>query len=831
MIRELLNAISSAGYHPPTNIIADSSSWNRFATDPKKPHSKDGWVIADPVRKCASFGSWRDGSKIFWTLDGKPIPDGFRDDINKRIEAGKKAVREKNAKTAKRAQVIYAGLADSGEAEYLTRKNIEKPAGVRFIEGEHGEKFGFRQPGRLGAPWMIHGLAVPMMNGSGELVNLQIIADNSKTKYYMPGGQTSGCYHSQSDLRNSPSLIILAEGIATAQSIQQEFDKLNAGNRSVKIAVVTCFAANNLPKVAKYLRGRFESADFIIAADGDDAGHKGAGEAAAFCRGRVISAPQGQDFNDTPIPAADVLVGTYEAPARAIEKTQSSMAYNARRNYVMAWRGLGYKMRAALYEYLKMKYDSLTNDVLFTDLKRIAASVGLKNDQGRKQFQQIADRIARLKAEWKLLDDHKPTSFGSSPSAAPATVTGLDEVRNKVEKAISSTWENRGYIVNKDGAPKSCLPNFAAWAKENKSVIGDIWFDDFSKEIRVGDEVLEDCHVTQIQRRFENDLGCAVKDSIVPRMLVLLSHENRRDPLMEFLNGLEWDGESRIDDFARVVLGDSTPAGQEAMRLVFLQGAARGLDPGCKADYVALLVGGQGLRKSSIIATLFGRDFFSEFSGTLEDSSAHGIQGTWCLELAEIAAMRKTQLETCKAFISKREDRFRKPYDRTYIRAPRRFVFIATTNVNTPLTDPTGNRRFLPVIVGKEIHIGYVEDNRNQLWAEAVSRYRDGEQRWPIDDLVISERQESVRDAPPSEDQIAVFVEENKGRFARTTNGMTFAEVMTEALHYRSESIPQHYKAVRIALEKAGLVYSALRTGSRTVGGTRKLVKGWRFPK
>jgi predicted P-loop ATPase len=165
---------------------------------------------------------------------------------------------------------------------------------------------------------------------------------------------------------------------------------------------------------------------------------------------------------------------------------------------------------------------------------------------------------------------------------------------------------------------------------------------------------------------------------------------------------------------------------QEVGRRFMVAAVARAMRPGCKVDTMLVLEGPQGGKKSTAIQILCGDQFFSDSLpqvGT-KDASDH-LRGKWFIEIGELAAMGKTEVESTKAFISRREERYRRPYDRTETRYKRRCVFVGTTNQDTYLRDETGNRRFWPVRVGK-VDLGALERDRDLLWAEAVYWFRQG---------------------------------------------------------------------------------------------------------
>lgn len=154
---------------------------------------------------------------------------------------------------------------------------------------------------------------------------------------------------------------------------------------------------------------------------------------------------------------------------------------------------------------------------------------------------------------------------------------------------------------------------------------------------------------------------------------------------------------------------------------------ARVMDPGCKVDEMLVLEGAQGAGKSTAVRELFGGEaWYTEIGERPDDKDfLIAIQGNWCVEIGEMQSFNKAEINQVKLIVTRRNDKFRPPYERYASDHPRQCVFVGTTNGDQYLSDPTGARRFLPVLCGRVDH-AYLREHREQLWAEALYLYGTG---------------------------------------------------------------------------------------------------------
>jgi predicted P-loop ATPase len=169
-----------------------------------------------------------------------------------------------------------------------------------------------------------------------------------------------------------------------------------------------------------------------------------------------------------------------------------------------------------------------------------------------------------------------------------------------------------------------------------------------------------------------------------------------------------------------------------------ISAVARAYQPGCKADHVLILEGPQGQGKSSAFRVLGGAFYSDDMPDLSSKDASLSANSAWIIELAELDSMAKTEVSRIKAFISRQVDKFRPPYGRSVVEVPRGSVFCGSVNPGGKyLKDESGGRRFWPVACGDVLNLDALERDRDQLWAEAVTRYKKGEKWWLTEQKLI----------------------------------------------------------------------------------------------
>ncbi len=298
--------------------------------------------------------------------------------------------------------------------------------------------------------------------------------------------------------------------------------------------------------------------------------------------------------------------------------------------------------------------------------------------------------------------------------------------------------------------------------------------------------------------------------SVVGRAIQTVARENSFHPVRDHLNGLQWDGTARMDKWLVEYLGAADTLYVQVVGSRFLISAvARVFEPGCQLDHVLILEGPQGNQKSSALRLLAEPWFTDRISNLGSKDSAMELRGAWLIELGELDALVKATNSAIKSFISRRHDRFRPPYGKHVVSHSRQCVFAGTVNpVGGYLSDPTGARRFWPVACGR-IDLEALGRDRDQLWAEAVVRFRARAPWWletpELEALATAEQELRLRLDPWAETVSAWLV----GR-----NDVSVSEVLTGALGIAAAS-QSHSAEIRIAAILKSNAFERRRPGRK----------------
>lgn len=292
--------------------------------------------------------------------------------------------------------------------------------------------------------------------------------------------------------------------------------------------------------------------------------------------------------------------------------------------------------------------------------------------------------------------------------------------------------------------------------------------------------------------------------------------------IKQYFSSLKWDGIPRIDRWLSSYMGaKDNPYTRGIGRKWLLAMAARAMQPGCKCDFTLVLQGPQGCGKSSALQ-IIGAEWYTDSippDVTNKDAIIQ-LRGKLLVEFAELSAMRKSDTESLKAFLTRTHDEARESYARTASTYPRCCVFAATTNDAKPFQDDTGNRRFWPVNVAEvsQIDLHRIAADRTQLLAEAVSIFMTGEVWWPDNALskLAVEEQETRIEQDPWHAPIAEWCEQNKNALRmHKTHEIAYQALQLESAHMTKRESRRIGKIMR------DLEWNEDRD---------KLSRGWRTP-
>lgn len=268
--------------------------------------------------------------------------------------------------------------------------------------------------------------------------------------------------------------------------------------------------------------------------------------------------------------------------------------------------------------------------------------------------------------------------------------------------------------------------------------------------------------------------------SVVLAAMAVSAEANSWHPVRDYLSGLEWDKEPRVDDLLPRYFGvEDTVLTRSISRCFMVSCVARVMRPGCKVDTTLVLQGGQGAGKSTACGILAKQEsWFSDTPPEWHNKDLYGnMAGKWIVELAEIDQhLRSVSSSKVKATLSSRIDSYRRPYDRTPQDYPRQTVFVGSTNEPVFLEDSTGNRRYWPVTVGA-VDTASLAQDVDQLWAEAFHMFQ-GHEPWHLSremSRLLEEASERYTYRDPWEPLVAAYL--------RTRPEVTLGDVYEGALN------------------------------------------------
>ena len=362
-----------------------------------------------------------------------------------------------------------------------------------------------------------------------------------------------------------------------------------------------------------------------------------------------------------------------------------------------------------------------------------------KLEKAKEEFSSLYDFDNEVKEDDSWIKYLEVDKKGMYKPSNKNIVLILENDKNLKNKIAYNLFSNRTMI-------RGDLP----WRKVVDKEQGDIWQDSDDANLRMYMEVAY--NIVSPYKIYDG--------------IAIVEKRNQYHPIRDYLNSLHWDKVHRIDNLMIDYLGADSCAYTKAItRKMLVAAVARVFNPGIKFDYMMVLVGKQGIGKSYLIS-LLGKNWYSDSINTVQGKEAYEqLQNAWILEMAELSATKKAESEAVKHFISKTEDSYRQAYGRRVETFKRQCVFFGTTNESEFLKDRTGNRRYWPLVVGKnkpkkDLFKDLDTYELNQIWAEAMHFYKNNE-KLILEDEVLKEatlRQEKHLESNSKEGMIKEFL-------------------------------------------------------------------------
>lgn len=286
------------------------------------------------------------------------------------------------------------------------------------------------------------------------------------------------------------------------------------------------------------------------------------------------------------------------------------------------------------------------------------------------------------------------------------------------------------------GVIEATLTNIEAALRSAKTAGWRIAYDTFKDEVMMAtskgsiDKVqwrpMTDGDYTRLRLKLEAIGFKPVGRELMRDAVTYIAEEITIDTAQVWLGSLRWDGVPRVEKFMHNYFGtEDTDYAKEIGRYLWSALAGRIIEPGCKADMMPILYGAQGIRKSSGIAAMAPRvDCFCElsFSEITHDNIARKMRGMLVAEFAEMDGLHGREIESTKKFVTRTHEQWVPKFKEFTTTFARRLVFIGSTNGDELLEDVTGNRRWLPIEVGKrgDVEVDAIRRDAEQLWAEGA---------------------------------------------------------------------------------------------------------------
>lgn len=393
-------------------------------------------------------------------------------------------------------------------------------------------------------------------------------------------------------------------------------------------------------------------------------------------------------------------------------------------------------------------------------------------------------------------------------SAAPFADLSSEEAYAAAARAAGVPAERArlplpGFKRTAGGDIEAVIENVVRAVEEPEACGCDIRFDEFRSELMIsglgedGWRPFTDADAVDLRIRLAAIRFKPVGKDMMRDAVTKVAADRRFDSATHWLETVvpAWDGVPRIENSMIRYFGaqnDNRGYAKAVGLYLWTALAGRVLAPGCKVDMVPVLVGEQGLRKSTAVAAIApAEDFFAEVSLEVKDTDlSRKMRGKLVIELGELRGLKSREAESIKAWITSTHERWTPKYMEYETVFARRFVLIGTTNDDEFLGDPTGERRWLPTRVVSACDVEALTRDRAQLWAEARERWRADGVLWREAEGLAKDEHRNFKSVDAWEDVVRSWLAEADltGRSPADAGWLRTPDILAGALHLDPKS-------------------------------------------
>ena len=385
------------------------------------------------------------------------------------------------------------------------------------------------------------------------------------------------------------------------------------------------------------------------------------------------------------------------------------------------------------------------------------------------------------------------------------------------------------FLRDKNGQIEATISNVVMALERSDVCKVHIRFDTFRDEIALSADCenwkpFKDADYTRLRMHLEQIIRFKpVGRELVRDAVAKVADDARFDTAQLWLNSLAWDGVPRIERFFEKYFGtDDTPYSRAVSLYTWSALAGRVLAPGCQADMMPILVGDQGLGKSTGVAAMSpDPEFFCVMSFSEDDDAlSRKMRGCLIAEIGELRGLRTKDIESIRDFMTRKHEKWTPKYKEFVTTFPRRLIFIGTSNPKEFLADDTGNRRWLPLTVHK-VDVQGIEADRALLWAEAAALFKQQGVVWKEAEQLARAEHENYTIKDSWEDDVRRWLDTADmltGEIPRARDFLRTSDVLRDALRFDAKHV-KRADEMRVSgvLKKLGYERVKIRVKGGTV--------------